>query len=49
MDDSDLPTLSQLKALRVVDLKERLSKLGLPQSGLKADLIARWAGRDLWG
>ncbi len=29
----DLPTLAQLKALRVVDLKERLASLGLPQSG----------------
>ena len=31
----DLPSLSQLKALRVVDLKQRLAQLGLPQSGKK--------------
>ena len=31
--DEDRPTLTQLKALRVVDLKSKLSELGLPQSG----------------
>lgn len=37
----DRPTLAELKALRVVDLRQKLSGLGLPQSGVKADLIAR--------
>lgn len=36
-----VPSLDELKKLRVVDLKERLSSLGLPQGGLKADLVAR--------
>ena len=31
--DEERPTLTQLKALRVVDLKSKLSELGLPQSG----------------
>ena len=29
----DRPTLAELKALRVVDLRQKLSGLGLPQSG----------------
>ncbi|XP_074662695.1 uncharacterized protein LOC141915170 isoform X2 [Tubulanus polymorphus] len=41
---SSAPTHEQLEKLRVVDLKERLSELGLPLGGRKADLIAR-----LWG
>uniref|UniRef100_T1JTC2 SAP domain-containing protein n=1 Tax=Tetranychus urticae TaxID=32264 RepID=T1JTC2_TETUR len=34
-------TPTQLKKLRVVDLKEKLAALGLPLNGLKADLIKR--------
>ncbi|XP_064480606.1 splicing factor 3B subunit 2-like isoform X2 [Ornithodoros turicata] len=34
-------TASDLSKLRVVDLKERLSAMGLPTSGLKADLVKR--------
>ena len=30
---ADRPTVDELKALRVVDLRQRLSSLGLPQSG----------------
>lgn len=33
---ADRPTVDELKALRVVDLRQRLSSLGLPQSGKPA-------------
>ena len=33
LDPSMFPSLSQLKALRVVDLKERLTALGLDTKG----------------
>lgn len=38
---SEIPSIKELQKLRVVDLKERLSKLGASISGLKADLVAR--------
>jgi len=34
-------TLEELKALRVIDLRKMLSELGLPGSGVKAELVAR--------
>ncbi|XP_028409676.1 splicing factor 3B subunit 2-like isoform X2 [Dendronephthya gigantea] len=36
-------TFAEIKKLKVADLKARLSSLGLPVSGLKADLVARLA------
>jgi len=39
--DEERPTLAQLKALRVVDLRERLASLGLDTKGVKAILVDR--------
>ncbi|XP_078351320.1 uncharacterized protein LOC144636051 [Oculina patagonica] len=39
--DEERPSLDELKKLKVVELKARLSSLGLHTSGLKAELIAR--------
>ncbi|KAJ7374384.1 Splicing factor 3B subunit 2 [Desmophyllum pertusum] len=39
--EEERPSLDELKKLKVVELKARLSSLGLQTSGLKADLIAR--------
>ncbi|XP_046848190.1 uncharacterized protein LOC124441768 [Xenia sp. Carnegie-2017] len=36
-------TLTEIKKLKVAELKSRLSTLGLPTTGLKADLVARLA------
>ena len=33
------PTIEELKALRVVDLRQKLSSLGLPQSGEKLENV----------
>ena len=37
----DVPSLADLQKQRVVDLKKELARLGLPQGGVKADLVAR--------
>ncbi|XP_020614291.1 uncharacterized protein LOC110052505 [Orbicella faveolata] len=39
--EEEIPSLEELKKLKVVELKARLSSLGLQTSGLKAELIAR--------
>ena len=41
MEEDDHPTAEQLSKLRVVDLKARLSSLGLPLNGVKKDLVDR--------
>ncbi|KAG1684818.1 Splicing factor 3B subunit 2 [Nymphon striatum] len=41
MSDGEVPTINELKRLRVVDLKDRLLKLDLSTAGLKADLVNR--------
>ena len=41
MEGDDHPTAEQLSKLRVVDLKARLTSLGLPLNGVKKDLVER--------
>ena len=35
----EVPTAQELAKLRVVDLKEKLTELGLPTNGIKATLV----------
>jgi len=40
-EEEEIPSLADLQKLRVVDLKKELQRLGLSQSGNKADLVQR--------
>ena len=41
MEEGEHPTAEELSKLRVVDLKARLTELGLPLNGVKKDLVER--------